>query len=266
MGSLRAGLVAAVLGVLCCAGAARAAFTKVTAVPVKPGAYGITFDGTQWHISEVGSNRWANYDPDFNFIDYTDLSGPTGNGGIRGIEYSPVSGTVFTVGYDSPVREYRLDGSLVQTWDLSSSGDGLAVDPRDGSVWVAPFAAPIQHRTAAGALISSFKPDFNVNGIAVDPVNDTLLVLQGNNNFEDDDRLYEFRPDGTPLGQLLGDEIPQNGLDLAYDGATGTLYAAAQEGVVTIFRDPSRVPEPGGLLLFGAAGLLLRRRRRETCQ
>jgi DNA-binding beta-propeller fold protein YncE len=250
--------VVAALGLLCAvlstAGEARGQFVKIAEHNIGFYPFGIAFDGTQWHIAEATTRRWGNFDANFNFISFTTLSSAPVNAGIRGLDYDASSNHLFVVDHDQTrIYESTLAGGGVQNWFYASGSapQDVTVDPRDNTLWIAEFGGTIQHRTKTGTLLGSFSTGLNLTGVALDVTNDSLLVLQTNFPGVPDDEVYEFRTNGTPLGQLMGDQVVNNGQGIDYDPLTGKLYvtsgiAVPGPGTVTVFQDVTRIPEPTG--------------------
>jgi hypothetical protein len=244
-----------------------AEFVKQAEFPVQNGAFGIAFDGTQWHISTEASHQWVNYDANFNFLSTTTAIGVVG---FRGIDYNPGSRHIISVDYDANrIRENALNGAAGLSWTPSgvSLPNDIAADPRDASVWYCEFGGIVQHKTFSGAPISSFDTGMNLTGITLDTRHDTLLVLQSGDLPTNDDRLYEYTTSGVLVGQLMDDQIAGNGLALSYNADTGKLYVTSDpndgtgNGTVTVFQDVSRIPEPALVGPVLGMALLLRRQQ-----
>jgi len=238
---------------------ALATFTLTGSVPLTSSGnhHGIAFDGSQWHIADPFTNIFHNYNSGFGFLGDTTVAGVSD---MRGMTYDANSGHLF-VGDDGTniVREVTTAGTEIQQFNSGvSTLNALAYDRRDNSIWLAYFNGQIEKRTRTGTLISSFTKPQNWTGLALDPINNSLLAM------EDGDTVWEMKFDGTTVGQVIPtDQIPNNGQGLAYDFNFGRLYATSQvPGNVTIFTDPSRVPEPASVAVMASACLLLSVRRR----
>jgi hypothetical protein len=216
----------------------------------------ITFDGAHWYISAGLTGRFITYDPDFTSPRFTPLAGFTDT---RGMTHDPATGHLFVGDWQSgAVREITTGGATVSQFTGGFSLEGLTFDPRDNTLWLSYFTGAVEHRTRSGGVLSSFNgaPGRAWAGIALDPASNTLLLM------DNDDTVYEYSFAGAELGAPLpGDQIDGNGLGLFYVPTLGRLYTTSQEGFLTIFDDPARVPEPGGILLLGGAGVLLGLRR-----
>lgn len=213
--------------------------------------HGLAFDGNQWHIANALNSNYRTYGPSFNYISTTTMAGFTDT---RGMTYDPNSGHLFVGDLYGMIREVTLGGTVIQGFSIPSTLNALAYDARDDSLWIADYSGLIEHRTRTGLFLSSFTSARQWTGLALDPGNNTLLAL------EDGDTLYEYKLDGTLIGQIISsDQIFENGQGLAYDPAIGRLYATTQApGRITIFDDPARVvPEPTSLSLLSLGGLAL---------
>jgi hypothetical protein len=218
---------------------------------------GLAFDGTNWHIANPFTTTYHNYSSTFTYLGDTNIGAGFD---LRGMAYDPNTNHLFTSDDgDNIVREVTTGGTIVSQFNTGITQlNAVAFDRRDNTIWLAYFTGRIEKRTRTGALVSSFTAAQHWTGLALDPVNNTLLAM------DDPDTVYEFRFDGTALGPVIPtDQLPNNGLGLAYDASIGRLYATSQTpGVITFFDDPSRVPEPGSLVLAAcAAGIFVRRRR-----
>jgi len=212
--------------------------------------HGLAFDGNYWHIANALNSNFRTYDASFNYVSTTTITGFTDT---RGLTFDPNSGHLFVGDLYGMIREVSTTGVVIQGFSIPSNLNALAYDARDNSIWIADYSGLIEHRTRTGSFLSSFTGSRAWTGLALDTVNNTLLAL------EDGDTLYEYRLDGTLIGQIIPtDQIYENGQGLAYDSLAGRLYATTQApGRITIFNDPSRVPEPTGFSLLCLSSLAL---------
>jgi hypothetical protein len=246
-------------------GVAEAIFTKTDEIHLTTDGshHGLAFDGADWHIGNPFTDTIRTYDAAFNYLSTIVVPGVQD---MRGIAFDSNSGHLFA-GDDSTnvVREITLSGTQVNQFSgagISSSLNALAYDSRDDTIWLAYFSGLIEKRARTGTLINSFSKIPNWTGLAIDKRSNSLLAL------EDNDTLFEYRFDGTLIGQIIAtDQIFENGQGLAYDSNIGRLYATTQiPGVVTVFDDPSRVPEPptvvfAGMAIVAAIGIRTRTNR-----
>jgi hypothetical protein len=140
------------------------------------------------------------------------------------------------------VYEMTTSGAIVQQFNTGFGGlNAIAFDSRDNTLWLLQSSSgTVEHRTRTGSVLSSFTTGVGWTGLAIDIRNDSLLLLQN-----DDDFVDEYSTTGTFLGQPVAtDQLPSNGQGLFYDPALGRLYATSQEGIVSVFSDPNRIPEP----------------------
>ncbi|TKJ38608.1 MAG: hypothetical protein CEE38_02585 [Planctomycetes bacterium B3_Pla] len=212
---------------------AKADFVFVDQVQLFPYTWGIAFDGSTWHIGQFISTGWVNLDT--NFVIQGSV-GVSGTGAKRGLAYDSLTDTMFAVRRDTgTIYEIGLDGTVIQQFNTGFpfSLNGVATDPTDGTLWLAYFSGLIEHRARTGSLISSFSGGGSWTGIAFDHATDTLLAL------DTTDRLFEFRKDGTLLGQQDLAVAGNNGLGLEYLADSGKLYVTSQDGVLSIFEDSS---------------------------
>jgi len=257
--------ISTVITLLSLPGLASADFTLTTEFTVNPSGLqaGITFDGTNWHIGDAFEDTFFNYDADFTFLGTTAV---TGVGDMRGMTYDSNSGNLFVGDYESGiVREVTVGGVEIQQFSTGVVDDlnALAFNPADDSIWLAYFdSGVVENRTRTGTLISSFVTPENWTGLAYDGFNNSLLLL------ETGDTLFEYQTDGVLIGEIIDtDIITGNGFGLAYDSSIGRLWVTSTDttGRITIFDDPSRVPEPGGSALLAACVALLFSSRRRRC-
>ncbi len=211
--------------------------------------HGIAFDGVNWHIAASFTNIFRNYDSTFTFISDTTVAGVDD---MRGLAYDSTMGGFFVGDQRAGVvRIVNADGTESSQFLTSSGLNAIAYDAVGDSIWLAHFSGLVENRTRAGSLISSFVGGQRWTGLAYDDFNDTLLLLE-----TDDDTLFEYQTDGTLLGEIVSnDMVTGNGQGLAYDSSLGRLWVTSQNGRVAIWDDSSRaVPEPSGktTILLGA--------------
>jgi hypothetical protein len=239
---------------------AAAQFVKTGEIVIGPGGsgsyLGLAFGGGQWHVADVEAG-FRTYTPGFDYLSQTAVPGANS---ARGLAFDPGTGHLFLSDTAGVVREVTVGGSVVGQFAAGTPLNAVAYDPGSDTLWLAYYTGGIEHRTRAGGVLGSFNGVRQWTGLALDGGRGTLLAM------EDGDTVYEFRPDGTPLGAVVTtDQIPDNGFGLAYDAALGRLYATGQFGPVVVFDDPARVvPEPAtvGLIAAAALGLVGAARRR----
>ena len=237
---------------------ANADFQKIDEIHLSTSTshHGIAFDGSNWHIADPWDDIFNTYDRNFVFLRTRRVAGV---GDMRGLTFDKNSGNLFVGDHDTNiVREVTLDGVEIQQFQVSHHVNALAYDAVTDTIWTAAYTGVIERRTRTGSLISSFDRGEQWTGLAFDEFNNTLIAL------EDGDTFYEFQTDGTLIARIIPtDQLPYNGLGAAYDAATGTLYATSQSpGIVTVFQDPARIPEPATVVLLGLGGVALVCRRR----
>ena len=225
------------------------------------GPHGLAVAGDRWYIANTTTAQVSVHDLNFNRVGQFVVPGIAD---ARGLVYDPTDGTLFVGDLTTTVvRHVSLTGTILGQFTGNGAADlnALAYDSVSDSLWLAYFSGgKIENRTKQGALLATFSdPTYQWTGLAVDAVRRTLLAL------ETDDQLIEYELDGTKLGLALGDDPAGNGQGLAYNAGTGRLYVTSQIGdVVSIYRDASRVPEPGSgpLLVAAIAASLSSRLRR----
>jgi len=235
----------------------QAGFVQIGGLPMTPPPaipHGMAFDGLQWHIANAVTDTFTTYTPSFTRLNDASVVGISD---MRGLAFDSSTGRLFVGDLETTiVRQVTSTGDIISQF----SGNGLnylnalSYDPVTDTLWLAYFSnGVVENRTKTGDLLSSFAdPAYQWTGLAIDPISRTLLLL------ETDDKVLEYKLDGTPLGAAIGtDQIAENGQGLAYDPSTGTLYASAQySDHITVFSDPSRViPEPSSFVV--SAGLAL---------
>jgi hypothetical protein len=228
--------------------------------------HGIVFEGTRWYIANIFSGGLHQYNTAFTSLG--DINFP-GVAQTRGLTRSPTAGHLIASDYEGG-QIFDLNPAAGTSSALFAAFEinAVALDTSDNTLWMVRFdtgggSGLVEHRQLNGTMLGSFAtPTLQLTGIAYDPRSDTLFLM------ETEDRIFEFTTTGTGLGPVVAtDEINGNGQDLYYDPAIGRLYATSQEQPISVFNDPSRVPEPASavLLLVAAAvspGFLSRPRYR----
>jgi hypothetical protein len=233
--------------------------------------HGIANVNSEWHIANPFSNNWRTYSSDFSLLRTTPIPGLSSVPGVsdlRGLAADPISGRLFLTNINTGVvYEMATNGAIAQQFATPSSGglNAITFDQRDNTLWLLQSAlGTVEHRTRNGSIISSFTTGVGWTGLAIDTRNDSLLLLQN-----DGDLVDEYSTGGVFLGQPVAtDLIPSNGQGLSYNHELGLLYATSQQGVVSVFSDPGRIPEPSSIHLLSAlciassSGILARCRRK----
>jgi len=201
-------------------------------------AYDITLDATSFYVAQIFTPEWDVFDPAFEYLTTTQAGAGQQ---FRAIGFSEQRATMFAADYPTGViHELALDGTPIGSFAGAAPGqiNAVAVDRLDATIWIATFDGDVLQYDPEGTLLASFEVPFFVTGLAIDEAAGTLLLMESL-----DDLVYEYDRAGNQVGIPVPiDIIPDNGLGLAYDAFTATLYATTQTGParVTIFQDPDR--------------------------
>ncbi|MBT3231438.1 MAG: T9SS type A sorting domain-containing protein [Calditrichaeota bacterium] len=216
--------------------------------------HGVTVDPETGHlyITHFADQSIHHFDEDLEHVETFNI----GLGGIRGLGFDTQENQLI-VANGGNIRILNLNGELLRTFANNGGSNTVDHDPERDLYVVGRFGGAVAYFNRDGEQVGGFDSGVNITGICYYPINGTIFAM------DTDDPVSEFTIEGERIGEpLQGDQIVENGQDLAYDSRQRILYATGQVAWLGAFEDnygavgePEVNPEGFDLQVpFGMAG------------
>jgi len=163
-------------------------------------------------------------------------------GDFYGMDFNPEDNTWwFADSRDRRLINVDLEGNVLSNVDAQCSIHGVVYCPENGNLYIADWSQTLRQVTVENELIRSTQMPSGITSVIYYHPNNTVFVMTGG------DEIIEYTLDGERVDQVMpNDGHGGNGLGMAYNPWTATLYTTWQGAGVIIWEDNyGAMPELG---------------------